>query len=68
MSRHNLYTKNFLISLSPLNNNEALLVNDFFVRLMQFSWVDYSDRHEVFLYVNKSNEFLSLMKQSFGQS
>ena len=66
MSRHNLYTKNF-IALSPLNNNKALLVKDFFVRLMQFSWVDYSDKHE-FLYVIKSNEFLRLKNRSIGQS
>ena len=67
-SRHSLYTKNFLISLSPLNNKKALLVIDFFVRLMQFSWADYSDRHEAFSYVNKSNEFLRLKNGSVGQS
>ena len=67
-SRHNLYTKNFLISLSPFNNNKVLLVNDFFVRLMQFSWVDYGDSPESFLYMKKSNEFLRLKNQSVGQS
>ena len=39
----------------------------FFVRLMQFGLVDYSDRHEAFLYVNKSNEFLRLKNRSAGQ-
>ena len=33
-SRYNLYRKNFLASLSLLNNNKALLVNGIFVRLM----------------------------------
>ena len=43
-------------------------MNDLFVTLMQFNWVDYSDRNEAFLYVNKSNGFLRLKNRSVSQS